>query len=339
MTNELQLIKSAQFGDVQADIYRQNEEMYMTTEQLGACLGYTQPKPAISKILHRNPYLNNMEFSGVTNLTTPEGGAQNTRLFTEDGIYEVTFLAKTEKAREFRTWVRSLLKSLRKGELHLAQENVSFSPEIIESIIQKYLPRINHTTLNTWKKYVAKPLIKAIESCSQMDTKECYSCVYSAMAQKFGFNSACAIMQFRDKYFVDDTSTIDVIADNPTYQQQFVMAGNYILEMLSNQFVTNTSEAEQTDTSEVTDIVRFTIDDDIDNVIEAVSKLRGDNSTSKIGTYRYIYSQMNTPRGWKCVMSRHRKHTKRSIIESNVNQKKKFIAVCNNIVNNSQMEA
>lgn len=338
MANELQLIKSAQFGEVWADIYRQNEEMYMTINQLTACLGYASKK-GVEKLISKHPYLRETEFSIICKVPSEMGGTQNTRLFTEDGIYEVTFLAKTEKAREFRAWVRSLLKSLRKGELHLAQENVSFSPEIIESIIQKYLPRINHTTLNTWKKYVAKPLIKAIESCSQMDTKECYSCVYSAMAQKFGFNSACAIMQFRDKYFVDDTSTIDVIADNPTYQQQFVMAGNYILEMLSNQLVTNPSEAEQMDTSEVTDIVRFTIDDDIDNVIEAVSKLRGDNSTSKIGTYRYIYSQMNTPRGWKCVMSRHRKHTKRSIIESNVNQKKKFIAVCNNIVNNSQMEA
>lgn len=117
--SELQLIKSAKFGDIQADIYKRDNEPYMTTEQLGACLGYSQPKSAISKIVDRNKYLKNPEFSGVTKLTTPDGGTQNTRVFTEDGIYEITMLAKTEKAKEFRMWVRKILKSLRKGETKL----------------------------------------------------------------------------------------------------------------------------------------------------------------------------------------------------------------------------
>lgn len=119
MNNELQLIKSAKFGDIQADIYKKGNEPYMTTEQLGACLGYTQPKSAISKIIDRNKYLKNPEFSGVTKMTTPDGGTQNTRIFTEDGIYEITMLAKTEKAKEFRSWVRKILKSLRRGDTKL----------------------------------------------------------------------------------------------------------------------------------------------------------------------------------------------------------------------------
>lgn len=117
--NELQLIKSAKFGEVQADIYQRNNEPYMTTEQLGECLGYSHPKQAISKILERNDYLRNSDFSGVVKMGTPDGGTQNTRVFTEDGIYEVTMLAKTDKAREFRTWIRGILKSLRKGETKL----------------------------------------------------------------------------------------------------------------------------------------------------------------------------------------------------------------------------
>jgi prophage antirepressor-like protein len=44
------------------------------------------------------------------------GGRQETRVFTEDGIYEVSLLAKTGKAREFRAWVRKILKFLRKQE-------------------------------------------------------------------------------------------------------------------------------------------------------------------------------------------------------------------------------
>lgn len=33
MKNELQLIKSAKFGEIQADIYKKGDEPYMTTEQ------------------------------------------------------------------------------------------------------------------------------------------------------------------------------------------------------------------------------------------------------------------------------------------------------------------
>ena len=113
--NDLQLIKSSKFGEIECDIYSNEEEMFMSTEQLGCCLGYAYGKQAISKILDRNNYLKDKEFSGVVKLGTPSG-EQETRVFTEDGIYEVTMLAKTEKAKEFRRFIRKLLKSLRRGE-------------------------------------------------------------------------------------------------------------------------------------------------------------------------------------------------------------------------------
>lgn len=112
---DLELIKSSRFGEVECDIYSNEKEMFMTTEQLGNCLGYQYSKQAISKILDRNAYLKEKEFSGIVKLGTPSG-EQETRVFTEDGIYEVTMLAKTEKAKEFRAFIRKLLKSLRKGE-------------------------------------------------------------------------------------------------------------------------------------------------------------------------------------------------------------------------------
>lgn len=117
--SELQLIKSAKFGDVQADIYSRNDEPYMTAEQLGTCLGYSHPRENINKLVSRNKYLRESGFSAEVKMTSPRGDTQNTRIFTEDGIYEITMLAKTEKAKEFRAWVRKLLKSLRKGDAKL----------------------------------------------------------------------------------------------------------------------------------------------------------------------------------------------------------------------------
>ncbi len=120
--NKLELIKSEKFGEVECDIYSNEEEMFMTISQLAECLGYAS-KSGVEKIFQRNEYLRNKEFSAEVNLTlggTDKMGVpktiQSTRVFTEDGIYEVTMLAKTEKAKEFRAFIRKVLKSLRKGE-------------------------------------------------------------------------------------------------------------------------------------------------------------------------------------------------------------------------------
>ena len=123
--NNLQLIKSSKFGEVECDIYSNEKEMFMTISQLANCLGYAS-KSGVEKIFQRNDYLREKEFSGVCTLAvggtdklgTPQT-MQNTRVFTEDGIYEVTMLAKTEKAKEFRAFIRKLLKLLRKGETKL----------------------------------------------------------------------------------------------------------------------------------------------------------------------------------------------------------------------------
>ncbi|WP_407384983.1 Bro-N domain-containing protein [Ruminococcus sp.] len=114
----LELIKSAKFGDVQADIYKSGDEPYMTAEQLGSCLGYSHPRENVNKLVQRNPYLKGKGFSSEVKMTS-ESGAKKTRVFNEDGIYEVTMLAKTARAQEFRAWVRKLLKSLRRGDTKL----------------------------------------------------------------------------------------------------------------------------------------------------------------------------------------------------------------------------
>lgn len=50
--NNLQLIKSSKFGEVECDIYSNKKEMFMTTNQLSDCLGYKE-KNGIKKIVKR----------------------------------------------------------------------------------------------------------------------------------------------------------------------------------------------------------------------------------------------------------------------------------------------
>lgn len=116
--SDLKLIKSEYFGNVECDFYGKSGEVYMTISQLAECLGYADKK-SIENLIERNPYLRNEEFSFIQKVPLILGGTQKTRTFTEDGIYEVTMLARTERAKEFRSWVRTVLKALRTGKAKL----------------------------------------------------------------------------------------------------------------------------------------------------------------------------------------------------------------------------
>ena len=119
--SDLKLIKSEYFGNVECDFYGKSGEVYMTISQLAECLGYAS-KSGMENIISRHEYLKKPEFSGTYSLWVPNGNGfsqQKTRIFTEDGIYEVTMLAKTERAKEFRSWVRTVLKALRTGKTKL----------------------------------------------------------------------------------------------------------------------------------------------------------------------------------------------------------------------------
>lgn len=119
---KLKLIKSAKFGETQADIYSNSKDVFMTINQLAACLGYAD-RSGVQKLIARNPYLNHEDFSGWDVLSLPQGGSQKTRIFTEDGIYEITMLSGQPKAKEFRAWVRKVLKALRTGKATLIDTN------------------------------------------------------------------------------------------------------------------------------------------------------------------------------------------------------------------------
>ncbi len=116
--NELQLAKAEHFGNVEADIYSNGADMFMTINQLAGCLGYSN-KDGISSMISRNSYLKGSEFSVTCKLQATDGKFYETRVFTEDGIYEVTMLSSQPKAKEFRAWIRGVLKALRSGKTRL----------------------------------------------------------------------------------------------------------------------------------------------------------------------------------------------------------------------------
>lgn len=118
----MELVKQEKFAGNEVDLYKGAEgNVYMTIDQLASALEYSGRK-SVEKIIERNIYLCDKEFSVTDRLSAADGKAYDTRLLTEDGIYEITMLSKQPKAQEFRFFIRQLLKGLRKGELQVTQK-------------------------------------------------------------------------------------------------------------------------------------------------------------------------------------------------------------------------
>ncbi len=114
---DLAVVKSASFCSIQCDFFRKDNEIWMTREQIGSALEYSEPRKAIQKIHERHKERLDT-FSGVVTLGTPSG-AQETYIYSARGIYEICRWSQQSKADSFFDWVYDILEGLRKGELAL----------------------------------------------------------------------------------------------------------------------------------------------------------------------------------------------------------------------------
>lgn len=96
------------------DFYRDEQgNIYMTSEQIGRALEYAYPAEAVRKIRDRFPE----RFEGKSvqvNLTSTDGKQYATRIYNEQGIYELIRKSNQPKADAFFDWVCEVLSTIRK---------------------------------------------------------------------------------------------------------------------------------------------------------------------------------------------------------------------------------
>lgn len=143
MTNKLLLIEKQDVLGFMTDFYQDdNGELYMTGAQIGRCLGYANPRKAISEIFNKYKGLLKGHYkhtfamvaqtiSETSEPSSPLGSEvdrpqsedgrkviyqrRKVYLFDEQGVYLIAFHANTEKALKFQEAVANVLKNLRKG--------------------------------------------------------------------------------------------------------------------------------------------------------------------------------------------------------------------------------
>jgi anti-repressor protein len=99
----MKLIKSENFGAIICDIYDDNGSRYMTREQIGRALEYSEPIIAISKI--HNRYKARLDqFSVVTKLVSTDGKSYLTTVYTRKGVMEICRHSDQPNADAFMDW-------------------------------------------------------------------------------------------------------------------------------------------------------------------------------------------------------------------------------------------
>lgn len=101
------------------DFIEENGEFLFSAEEIGKQLGYSNPAKSTNKLFQRNS-LELLSYSRDVKLTSRDGRVRYVRHFTEEGVYIISMLANTDKARDFRRRVAELLKNLRQKEMDKA---------------------------------------------------------------------------------------------------------------------------------------------------------------------------------------------------------------------------
>lgn len=137
--NNLQLVKSENFGAVKCDFYKNEmKEVLMTREQIGAALEYSNFSDAIRKIHERHKERLDL-FSVQDKMTGTDGKFYMTYLYNAKGIMEICRWSQQPKADAFMDWVWDIVDGLRKGEVSLAPTNAIAAVRMVNKQVDMLL--------------------------------------------------------------------------------------------------------------------------------------------------------------------------------------------------------
>ncbi|WP_338941999.1 hypothetical protein [Fusobacterium polymorphum] len=129
-----------------------NNEIEMDMDELIKALGF-ENKKTIEKLVENNPELRNKEYSYLKKVLNNEGGIlkkREKRVFNQDGIFEVAYLANTERAKQFRRFIKNFSKEmitkLKTNQIALNQ-GVPALPTTIEPKLDKMMELVTQRDL------------------------------------------------------------------------------------------------------------------------------------------------------------------------------------------------
>ncbi len=99
-----------------------NGQILFSSEEIGRQLGYAKPSKSINILFNRNQRELKGYAVGIKVMST-DGKSYEVRHFTEEGVYILSMLANTPRARDFRFMLAKLLREIREHRVALARES------------------------------------------------------------------------------------------------------------------------------------------------------------------------------------------------------------------------
>jgi hypothetical protein len=122
LSNNLQLVKSDKFGNVQCDFYSDGTDYLMTREQIGTALEYANPQKAIDN-LHAKHQARMDKDSVTLKVRATDGKFYDTTVYSRKGIMEICRWSQQPKADAFMDFVWNIMDALMRGTYTVQQPN------------------------------------------------------------------------------------------------------------------------------------------------------------------------------------------------------------------------
>lgn len=151
-TTSLTLATQKPFGTLTCDFYKNDsDEFYMTREQVGTALEYSDPRVAITKIHTRNADRLN-PLSTSTKLVTVEGERTVERemfVYNLRGVMEICRFSRQPKADKFMDFVWNVMESLYNGNSVLAapDQQTAVMPETFKLMFDSFVKTQESTNI------------------------------------------------------------------------------------------------------------------------------------------------------------------------------------------------
>lgn len=123
--NQLQIFSNAEFGNVRVVII--DGEPYFVGTDVATALGYTNPQKALRDHVPE-------KFKRTERIVHPQGGAQDTIVISEGGMYKLVMRSRLPNAEKFSDWTcEEVLPSIRKTGVYV-NPAAQITPDLLRNI-------------------------------------------------------------------------------------------------------------------------------------------------------------------------------------------------------------
>ena len=135
------------FQNTTLSVINQNNQIWLTTKEIGKGLGYRNPSADIANLYDRNADEFTPEMTALIEMQTA-GGLQKVRIFSLRGAHLIAMFSHTKVAKDFRRWVLDVLDEEVKKSTALLPSTIT--PEQ-QQAIQSAVQQAHHRTGLHWQ--------------------------------------------------------------------------------------------------------------------------------------------------------------------------------------------